>query len=676
MRNLNGTLLRLVILTFCITLAGWSQTPGSAVSGKHVMVTRNHLTAPEGAVRQANILGNNIIYHGGPLMLGTVNVYYIWYGNWSGAAALSGMTLLQNLVTNFNGSTYYNINTTYYDSTLTNISNSVTFGGAAFDNYSQGTSINDGAVDTIVANAITTGQVPNDPNGAYFVLTSSDVDESTGFCTAYCGWHNHDSSSGTDIKFAFVGNPESCLSACAAQNPSPNGDAGIDGMASIIAHELAEMLTDPDINAWFDTNGNEMADKCAWMFGNTFFVGNQGAQANVTLGGVNYLLQQLWVNETGFSCALAYGTPPPALTLTGISPANGTQGAVVPVVLTGTGFAANSTVAVSGTGVSVSGVSVVSTTQIKATLTISPTAPITSYNVTVTASGRTSLPRTFSVLSLNPTLTSVSPSSGAPGANVPVTLTGTNFIAPVTVIVSGSGVTPASVNVVSSTSITATFQIDPAAALAGYSVSVQTTNGTSGGATFTVAQPTPTLTSISPSSASLNSATAVTLTGTNFTAPATINIAGSGVTASNVSLTSSTQISATINVASGATTGTHNVSVSTPVATTSSVAFSVNGNTGGGGTTPSIVSISPSSGAVGTTIRVTINGRNLTNLSAIPIFVTGSGVAVSSVTPVGTTGTTISATFTIAATATKSTRFVSVKNSTGTSSNTLPFTVH
>src|SRR5512143_1253929 len=26
---------------------------------------------------------NGINYHGGPVMLGTVNVYYIWYGNWS-----------------------------------------------------------------------------------------------------------------------------------------------------------------------------------------------------------------------------------------------------------------------------------------------------------------------------------------------------------------------------------------------------------------------------------------------------------------------------------------------------------------------------------------------------------------------------------------------------------------
>lgn len=31
---------------------------------------------------------------------------------------------------------------------------------------------------------------------------------------------------------------------------SPNNNAEADGMASIIAHELAESVTDPQINAW------------------------------------------------------------------------------------------------------------------------------------------------------------------------------------------------------------------------------------------------------------------------------------------------------------------------------------------------------------------------------------------------------------------------------------------
>ena len=55
-------------------------------------------------------------------------------------------------------------------------------------------------------------------------------------------------------------------------------------MASIIAHELEEAVTDPDLNAWYDSRGYENADKCAWTFGTTYTAAN-GAEANMTLGG-------------------------------------------------------------------------------------------------------------------------------------------------------------------------------------------------------------------------------------------------------------------------------------------------------------------------------------------------------------------------------------------------------
>ena len=35
-------------------------------------------------------------------------------------------------------------------------------------------------------------------------------------------------------------------------------------MVSVIAHEAAEAVSDPNLNAWFDSTGQENADKCAW----------------------------------------------------------------------------------------------------------------------------------------------------------------------------------------------------------------------------------------------------------------------------------------------------------------------------------------------------------------------------------------------------------------------------
>lgn len=251
----------------------------------------------------AGATGNNgIQYHGGPLMLSTTKMYYIWYGNWSGNTAT---TILQDFAANIGGSPYYNINTTYYDGSNNHVLNAVVFGGSVVDSYSHGTSLSDSAIQAIVSSEISSGALPKDTSGVYFVLTSADVTASSGFCTQYCGWHTHGTISGSDIKYSFVGNPDRCPSSCAAQTVGPNGNAGADGMASIIAHELEEAVTDPDLNAWYDRRGRENADKCAWTFGTTTTLPS-GAKYNMTLGSRNYLIQQNWVDAAGGYCAKSY----------------------------------------------------------------------------------------------------------------------------------------------------------------------------------------------------------------------------------------------------------------------------------------------------------------------------------------------------------------------------------
>jgi hypothetical protein len=131
------------------------------------------------------------------------------------------------------------------------------------------------------------------------------VSESSGFCTQYCAWHLNATINGNDIKYGFVGNPDRCPSACEAQTTSPNGNAGADGMANLLAHEISEALTDPDLNAWYDQRGAENGDKCAWNFGTTSRAAN-GSHYNVTLGSTKYLLQQIWANASGGYCAIHY----------------------------------------------------------------------------------------------------------------------------------------------------------------------------------------------------------------------------------------------------------------------------------------------------------------------------------------------------------------------------------
>ena len=234
-------------------------------------------------------------------MLHTVNVYYIWYGDWNGLDP-TGPPILTDFVSNEGGSSYFNINTTYGDTTGA-VPNAVTFAGQTTV-AGNSPSLTDNDIANIVATGLVQFGGTPDTNGLYFVLTAPGINETSGFLTSYCGWHNHGSfpSGGTnwDIKYSFVGNASGpSLSKCAVQTSnSPNGDPGADAMVSVIAHELEETATDPDLNAWYDSSGEENADKCAWTFGTTYTASN-GSLANMKLGARDYLVQQNWVNAQG-----------------------------------------------------------------------------------------------------------------------------------------------------------------------------------------------------------------------------------------------------------------------------------------------------------------------------------------------------------------------------------------
>jgi hypothetical protein len=157
----------------------------------------------------------------------------------------------------------------------------------------------------------------------------------------------------------------------------------------------------------------------------------------------------------------------------------------VPVTLTGTSFAAGASVSTSSSGIVVSNVVVVSATQITATFAIAGSAALGSNTVTVTTNGGTSGTVLFTINAPAPTLSSINPSSGVQGANVAVTLTGTNFSSGA-IVNAGSGITVSNVTIVNPTQITATFGISPSATLGNTSVTVTTSGGTSAAVAFSV----------------------------------------------------------------------------------------------------------------------------------------------------------------------------------------------
>ncbi|MEO9239355.1 MAG: hypothetical protein ABI418_14840, partial [Jatrophihabitantaceae bacterium] len=61
--------------------------------------------------------------------------------------------------------------------------------------------------------------------------------------------------------------------------------SSLDGVSIVEGHELAEAITDPELNAWYDSSGAEIGDICAWT-----------GLAVIGLNGGSYPMQPLWSN--------------------------------------------------------------------------------------------------------------------------------------------------------------------------------------------------------------------------------------------------------------------------------------------------------------------------------------------------------------------------------------------
>jgi hypothetical protein len=92
------------------------------VSGTPII---NRIRGSSSNVAASAPVDNGIQYGGGPIMddANGVNVYFIWYGDWSRDRA--AQKILVNFITHIGGSPYFNTNTTYYSYELGPAGNSV-----------------------------------------------------------------------------------------------------------------------------------------------------------------------------------------------------------------------------------------------------------------------------------------------------------------------------------------------------------------------------------------------------------------------------------------------------------------------------------------------------------------------------------------------------------------------
>ena len=224
-----------------------------AHNGPHIFSTRGG----------SKSTGKLLVDHGGPV-LPISNVHGIYWGSFGSSDIPAA---LGEFFSGFGSSHYSNISTQYMrgasnpQASYTTLVND--FSSPPSSSPSVGTIVNEAC--SAISGA---GRVP-DAIGIYVVATSNFPNGAN-----YCGWHSFGTCGSQTIAVVYLPNVtgvSGCLiTPLAATNtnfPNPYS-ASAQSMANIAAHEMSETITDQQLSAWFDSSGQEIGDKCAWMFSN------------------------------------------------------------------------------------------------------------------------------------------------------------------------------------------------------------------------------------------------------------------------------------------------------------------------------------------------------------------------------------------------------------------------
>lgn len=199
----------------------------------------------------------DMTYHGGKILPTATTQAIFWGTSWGSYSGdkISGMDLWYE---GFNGSDYAKASDEYTGSNgqVTPTTNHL---GHIIDTSA---STGGGNTQTILNEVCKVVSPASNGDGYYAVYTDTPRGNA-----GYCAWHSYGTCGGTAVQFAFFfkldGDP-----GCDPQDTSGLHSQGLAAIANVSGHELSEARTDPATpGAWYDAQGEENGDKCAWTFG-------------------------------------------------------------------------------------------------------------------------------------------------------------------------------------------------------------------------------------------------------------------------------------------------------------------------------------------------------------------------------------------------------------------------
>ena len=235
------------------------------------------------------------------------------------------------------GSSYWNINSTYYETTggrkrfVQNSMDYASFWAANVNAPKAGEVVTELDMVYLIEAGFASGALEYDPNTLYMIFTGPGVNLGGGFSKdnlRYCAWHSaYWFGNGPIVQFSAMPYDADFTPAHPAdagyyvlQDGGPNGDVGADGTVSGMAHEIEETATDPasvrdDLGfyGWYtkyvfgsQSFLEENGDKCAYQYGPTVRYNGLGFW-NMRIGQKQFLVQQNWTNVAPQRCLTGLG---------------------------------------------------------------------------------------------------------------------------------------------------------------------------------------------------------------------------------------------------------------------------------------------------------------------------------------------------------------------------------
>jgi PKD repeat protein len=263
-------------------------------------------------------------YHGGPVMHSQTSYAIFWAP--SGYSFPSGYTtaieeFLEDVAADSGQpSNVYSVSAQYTDGSGRATYDDA-YGGSVVDTHAYPTSgtcptysgfgesftacISDEKLKAEVESVATAQGWPSGLGAEYYVVlpphagSCFDAAGNSCFDVEYCAYHGHSSGGRVYANISYSpGDPSGCG---VGEYPNGHANGNVDDTLSSLSHEANESITDPLLNAWFDSEGFENGDECRnTPFGEDYgpaLGGSSGSLFNEEIGAGHYYLQQEWSND-------------------------------------------------------------------------------------------------------------------------------------------------------------------------------------------------------------------------------------------------------------------------------------------------------------------------------------------------------------------------------------------